>query len=69
MTPYAECLQSTLLDPCGWVLFLIGSALGVALARRGRWTLAVVAVLSGAVVGAAFAALYYNLNCVELYPG
>ena len=69
MTPYAECLLSTLFDPYGWVSFLIGLTLGAGLARRGRRPLALVAVLSGAVIGALFGALSYNLNCVELYPG
>ncbi|TKD17969.1 hypothetical protein FBT96_12250 [Rhodobacter capsulatus] len=69
MTPYAACLLSTLFDPCGGGSFLIGLALGVGLARRGRWTLALVAVLSGAVIGAVFAAFHHNLNCVELHPG
>ena len=69
MTAYAECLQSTLFDPYGGVSFLIGLALGVGLARRGRRPLALVAVLSGAFIGALFAAFYFNLNCVELDPG
>lgn len=69
MTPYVECLLSTFFDPYGWGAFLIGLAFAVGLARRGRGTLSLISVLLGAVAGALFAAFYYNLNCVELYPG
>lgn len=69
MTPYAECLQSTFFDPCGWGSFLIGLAFGVGLARRGRGALSLISVLLGAAIGVLFAAFYYNLNCLELSPG
>jgi len=69
LTSYGACLLSTLFDPYGWVSFLIGLALGVGLARNSRFALALAPVLSGAAIGAVLAAFFYNLNCLELYPG
>lgn len=65
---YEECVNSALLAPQFWGFFLFGLVVGVGMAGFDRWYYAVAAVFSGAILGAAFAMPFHELNCVELYP-
>lgn len=64
---YEDCLLSTFLDIQSWGIALAGLMVAAILKKFKRTISAALVSMIGLISAIAWAYIYYELNCVELY--